>query len=271
MSPPLWRASSAQDADRPTTTLPFRSPAMSFTVYPAIDVRDGRVVRLLQGDYDRQTVYPVDPFEQAVRYFEDGAQWLHLVDLDAARAGGWTLAGLVKRLKASTGLRIQTGGGVRSEADLEAVFAAGADRVVVGTLAVREPDLVCEWIKTHGANRITVALDCRLDQGGEWRLPVHGWTESSGWSLEDTLAAYANAGLRHVLSTDIDRDGMLSGPNLGLYRELRRLAPWLEVQASGGVRGVEDVAAAREVGAAGIILGKALLEGRLGLQEALAC
>lgn len=244
---------------------------MNFTVYPAIDVREGRVVRLRQGDYSQETRYAADPGELAQRYAADGAAWLHLVDLDAARAGGYTLVGLLSRIAHVTGLQIQTGGGVRIESDVERLLFAGAARVVVGSVAVRAPQDVARWIARFGPERITVAVDTRQDETGEWRLPVHGWTESSDRTLDDLLGEYADSGLRHVLCTDIARDGMLSGPNLSLYRHLRQRAPWLRVQASGGVRDLADVRAAQVTGCAGVVLGKSLLEGRLELSEALAC
>jgi phosphoribosylformimino-5-aminoimidazole carboxamide ribotide isomerase len=242
----------------------------AFELYPAIDVRGGRVVRLLQGDYARETQYARDPFAVARAYAGTGARWLHLVDLDAARAGGYTLAPLLARLKAETPLKVQTGGGVRDEADLDALFAAGADRVVVGSLAVREPGRVAGWIARYGAERLTVALDARRDAEGRWRLPVHGWTEQGDKELDSLAAAFAAVGLRHLLCTDIDRDGMLSGPNLVLYRHLCARLPALAVQASGGARAPGDVAAARAAGCAGIVLGKALLEGRFTLAEVMA-
>lgn len=244
---------------------------MSFTIYPAIDVRAGRVVRLRQGDYARETDYATDPFALACRYAEGGARWLHLVDLDAARSGGYALEPLLERIVAATGLRVQTGGGIRSETDLERLLQRGAARVVIGSLAVREPERVAQWIQRHGAERITLALDTRQDPQGRWCLPVEGWTAESGVDLEQLLHGYAHCGLRHLLCTDIARDGMLAGPNLGLYRHLRRIAPWVQVQASGGVRNAADVRAAQVTGCAGVVLGRALLEQRLSLPEALAC
>ncbi|MDH5821536.1 HisA/HisF-related TIM barrel protein [Luteimonas sp. RD2P54] len=240
-----------------------------FTIYPAIDVRGGRVVRLAQGDYARETRYGPEPLEVAGAYAGQGATWLHLVDLDAAREGGYTLRPLLRTIVDTTGLQVQTGGGVRGRDDVQRLLDAGAARVVVGSLAVREAETVAAWIAEFGAERITVALDARLDPaGGAWRVPVHGWTED-GAPLDALVAGYAAAGLRHLLSTDIDRDGMLSGPNGALYDRLRVLAPGLRVQASGGVRDAADVAAARARGCAGIVLGRALLEGRLGLADAL--
>lgn len=242
---------------------------MSFTVYPAIDVRDGRVVRLRQGDYAQETRYSTDPLALAKQYAQAGAQCLHLVDLDAARAGGYSLRPLVQRLREETPLLVQTGGGVRDEADVEALLRSGASRVVVGSLAVREPGRVAGWIARFGAERLTLAFDTRR-VGGAWQLPVHGWTQASERTLEELLQEFAAAGLRHALCTDIERDGMLAGPNLALYALLRGLAPGLAIQASGGFRDAADVAGARAAGCAGAVLGRALLEGRMTVADALA-
>lgn len=244
---------------------------MSFTVYPAIDLRGGKVVRLRQGDYAEETRYGDDPLAFASRYADAGAAWLHLVDLDAAKAGGYTLQPLLRGIAATTGLQVQTGGGVRRRDDVAALLDAGASRVVIGSVAVRDPASVLAWIGEFGSECITVALDTRRDAGGIWRLPVHGWTETAADTLDELLRRYADGGLKHLLCTDIDRDGMLSGPNIALYRDVSAAYPGLQLQASGGVRDVADVIAAREVGCAGAVLGKALLEGRLSLPEALAC
>lgn len=244
---------------------------MSFTVYPAIDVRGGRVVRLAQGDYARETAYPDDPETLARQYAEAGAGWLHLVDLDAARTGGWQLAGLVARIRAHTALRLQAGGGIRNEHDVRAMLTAGVDRVVVGSLAVLEPERVVDWLDRFGGGRLVVALDTRQSDDGVWQLSAHGWTTPAPHTLPQLAARFADAGLRHLLCTDIARDGMLAGPNLSLYRALRETAPGICIQASGGARDIGDVAAARDAGCGGIVLGRALLEGRMGLREALAC
>lgn len=242
-----------------------------FTAIPAIDVRDGRVVRLKQGDYAQETRYAADPLQLAQDYARAGAEWLHLVDLDAAKAGGYTLGTLVRSLREQSPLRVQSGGGVRSEGDVEALLAAGVERVVVGSLAVKSPDLVIDWLARFGADRLCIALDTRCDDGGVWRLPTHGWTESAGEELFALLEGYRSAGLKHLLCTDIARDGMLSGPNFDLYRLLVERAPEVQLIASGGVSGLGDIRAAREVGAAGVVLGKALLDGRFTVEEALAC
>jgi len=240
-----------------------------FILYPAIDVREGRVVRLAQGDYARETRYGGEPLDVARGYADEGATWLHLVDLDAARTGGYGLLPLLRSLWTDGRLRVQTGGGVRGRDDVVRLLEAGASRVVVGSLAVREPDLVLAWIEEFGAERITVALDARRDAAGTWRLPVHGWTETGSQTLDGLAQRYMQGGLRHLLSTDIARDGMLSGPSLALYAHLRAIVPGLQVQASGGVSSLEDVAAARDAGCAGVVLGRALLEGRFRLSTAL--
>jgi len=244
---------------------------MSFIVYPALDIREGRVVRLRQGDYAQETRYGDDPLPRAQAFEAQGANWMHLVDLDAARAGGYTLAPLLGAIRAHTGLQVQTGGGVRGRDDVARILDAGASRVVVGSLAVREPEQVIGWLGEFGPERITIALDARQDERGLWQLPVHGWTENAGVTLDVLADRYAAADLRHLLCTDIARDGMLAGPNLELYRHLAARLPDVAVQASGGVRDVADVAAARAAGCAGAVLGKALLEQRMDLAEALAC
>lgn len=239
-------------------------------LYPAIDVREGRVVRLRQGDYARETRYPGSPLELAKAWAAEGARWLHLVDLDAARSGGYGLVALLAAIARETSLRVQTGGGVREAADVRRLLEAGAERVVVGSVAVREPERTVGWLRRFGAERIVIALDGRREDEGSWRLPVHGWTEASGAALEPVLAHYASAGARHLLCTDIDRDGMLAGPSLGFYRELAAGWPMFRLQASGGVRDAADIAAAHAAGCDGVVLGRALLEGRISLGGALA-
>lgn len=241
-----------------------------FTVYPAIDVRDGVVVRLHRGDYAKETRYSNGPLEVAESYAMAGATWLHLVDLDAARAGGYTLTDLLEQIVGETGLMVQTGGGVRTEADVKALLDAGAQRVVVGSVAVNEPETVLGWLDTFGPEHVTVALDTRTADDGTWVLPVAGWTSVAETDLPTTLHRYHEAGLRHLLCTDITRDGTFAGPNFNLYTMLTHAAPQLQIQASGGARDVNDVRQARRTGCAGVILGKALLEGRLTVEEAIA-
>ena len=244
---------------------------MTFVPYPAIDVRDGRVVRLQQGDYDRETRYPDDPLAVAMRYADAGARWLHLVDLDAARAGGYTLAPLLRSIAHDGRLQVQTGGGVRDEAAVATMLEQGATRIVIGSLAVREPALVETWLQRHGAERITIALDTRQDDAGVWQLPVHGWTERAELDLDACLRRYRDAGAKHLLCTDIARDGMMRGPNIELYRMIVARNEGFQLQASGGIRDVADIVAARDAGCAGAVLGRALLEGGMRIEDALTC
>ena len=239
---------------------------------PAIDVRNGQVVRLTQGDYAQQTTYPMDPLELAIAYAEQGAQILHFVDLDAARLGGFSLHKLVRAIRCNTALRIQAGGGIRSREQILTLREAGADCVVIGTLALTEKDLVRSWLKEFGSEAITLAFDVRRDDSAQWRCASHGWTELSSESLHDIIDAYQrHGGLQHVLCTDIQRDGLLSGYNLDLYRELGETFPALRLQASGGVSTLEDIRKAKALGVSGAILGRALLENKFSLAEAIAC
>ena len=242
---------------------------MNCEVIPAIDLRAGQVVRLKQGDYAQQTTYASDPRELAQCYATAGACWLHLVDLDGARSGNLDNLAVIQAI-AADGMQIQAGGGVREEADLQRLFDTGVRRVVVGSVAIRDPELVAGWLVKYGTERLTIALDTRRIDG-RWALPSAGWTEVEARTLDELALWYAARGARHLLCTDIDRDGMLAGFNLELYRHLADRVPQLAVQASGGVRSLDDIRAAREAGAQGVILGRALLEGRFTLQEALAC
>ena len=242
---------------------------MNFDVIPAIDLRGGQVVRLKQGDYAQQTTYAADPRELAGRYADAGARWLHLVDLDGARSGRLDNLAVIAAI-ATDGMAIQAGGGVREEADLQRLFDAGVQRVVVGSVAVRDPARVAAWLAKYGAERLTLALDTRHAEG-RWVLPSAGWTEVEARTLDELVPWYAARGARHLLCTDIDRDGMLAGFNLDLYRHLATSVPQLALQASGGVRSLDDIRAARDAGANAVILGRALLEGSFTVAEALAC
>jgi phosphoribosylformimino-5-aminoimidazole carboxamide ribotide isomerase len=231
-------------------------------LYPAIDLRGGRAVRLLQGDYGRETVYGDDPVAIAVSFAEAGARWVHVVDLDAARTGDPVNRPVVAAIAAAVQGRakVQTGGGVRTVADARALAAAGVARVVMGSAAVKEPALVDEVADVVA---VAVGLDHR---GGE--LAVHGWTEVSGLRLMDVLDRYPRA--EAYVITDIGRDGMLGGPDVQGLRAAAAASP-IPVIASGGVASIDDVRAlARVPCLAGVITGKAIYEGRLDVAEAVA-
>ncbi|HJR70359.1 MAG TPA: 1-(5-phosphoribosyl)-5-[(5-phosphoribosylamino)methylideneamino]imidazole-4-carboxamide isomerase [Gammaproteobacteria bacterium] len=233
---------------------------------PAIDLRDGRCVRLLQGDFAQETRYDVDPVALAVEYAELGARWLHVVDLDGAKRGAPANLVLIERMRAAAGVEVQLGGGIRTRASLEQVLAVAA-RVVIGSLAVSDPELVAAWLTEFGSERVTLALDVRLDADRVPLVATHGWTRGSTLTLSEAIERYAGAGLRHVLCTDIERDGALTGPNTALYRDCAARWPKIAFQASGGVRDAADLAALAAAGVAATVSGKALLEGRLRPEE----
>ena len=237
-----------------------------FTLLPAIDIRGGACVRLLQGDFGRETRYRRDPVELAMHYAELGAHVLHVVDLDGARSGCPTNLELIRRMAASSGARLQLGGGIRDQDSLQAALAI-ADRVVIGSTAVTAPGTVREWFAKFGAERFTLGFDVRLDAAGAPFVVTHGWTQVSQLSLADALAEFTGVGLRHVLCTDVDRDGAMAGPNTALYADCVARWPELAWQASGGVRDARDLEALARVGVAAAISGRALLDGRLDDEE----
>jgi phosphoribosylformimino-5-aminoimidazole carboxamide ribotide isomerase len=233
---------------------------------PAIDLRDGRCVRLFKGDFAQVTQYDVDPVALAVEYREQGADWLHIVDLDGAKRGEPVNLPLIERMRGAAGIAVQYGGGIRTLASLERALEV-VTRVVVGSLAVTAPDTVTEWLTSYGPERLVLALDVRLGDDGTPLIATHGWTRASTLTLAAAIDRYAAAGLRHVLCTDIDRDGALTGPNVALYRDCAARWPGIAFQASGGVRDVGDLAALAAAGASAAVSGKALLEGRLKPEE----
>jgi phosphoribosylformimino-5-aminoimidazole carboxamide ribotide isomerase len=240
-------------------------------VIPAIDLRHGDVVRLYQGDYAQQTTFDISPQNLLAKYADAGAEWLHLVDLDAAKDGGEANLATITRLASAKRMKIQAGGGVRSRADVDTRLEAGIDRVVIGSLAVRETGTVANWLRELGPEKICLALDVRVDEQGVARPALAGWIGTSEQTLDDVLAPLVDAGARHLLCTDIGRDGTLTGPNRDLYAQITQRWPQCAVQASGGVGSLDDIRALRDLPLAGVIVGRALLEGRFSIEEALAC
>ena len=233
---------------------------------PAIDIRGGKCVRLLKGDFHQETHYEATPANLAQRYADLGARWVHVVDLDGARDGSPQNLDLVATIAQTKKIEIQLGGGIRSETDLIRALTV-VNRVVVGSLAATSPNLVEHWLREFGPNRLTLALDVRLDQDNEPFIATHGWTKDSKLTLWAALDRYSQAGLRNVLCTDIDRDGALKGPNLKLYKTCVERCPDISFQASGGVRNIQDLCELSKTGVAFAISGKALLEGLLSDEE----
>jgi phosphoribosylformimino-5-aminoimidazole carboxamide ribotide isomerase len=235
---------------------------------PAIDLRGGRCVRLLQGRFDAETVYATDPLEVLGRYVGFGAREVHVVDLDGARTGSQENRTAIRALTAAhPDLRVQVGGGVRSRRVADELLALGVSRVVVGSVAVTDPAEVASWLRELGPERVVLAFDVRLDAGGTPRLATHGWELQTQASLWDAVEQYRPAGLRHVLCTDVARDGALTGPNVALYAEAVSRFPDVAWEASGGVAGIEDLHALATTGVAAVVSGRALLEGRLVAAE----
>lgn len=236
---------------------------------PAIDLLHGEVVRLRHGDFDDCKPYEVPAVALARDYAAAGAAWLHVVDLAASRDGASARTEPLLHLLSEAPQSVQTGGGVRSADDIRKRFDHGADRVVVGTLCVTETERFVQWLDEFGVDRIVSALDVRFDADGTPWPRTHGWTEGGQRSLWELLDELSAAGLKHLLCTDIGKDGALGGPNFGLYRELVERYPGLQIQASGGVAGLRDLEQLKACGVAAAITGKALLEGCFTVEEAL--
>ena len=234
---------------------------------PSIDLRGGHCVRLYKGAFDAETRYDLDPGLLLDRYADQGARWLHVVDLDGARDGVLGNRNLIARLAAKGRLKIQVGGGLRSLPVMEDLFAAGVARAVIGSAAVEQPQIAEEALQRFGAEAVWLAIDARVDAAGVPRARTRGWVTESPLSLWELIERFTPHGLRHVLCTDIERDGALGGPNLALYEEGQRRYPGIAWQASGGVRDAADLAALAKVGVAAAISGKALLEGRMTTEE----
>ncbi len=234
---------------------------------PAIDLRDGRVVRLFQGDFASETRYEVTPEDLYGRYARAGARRVHVVDLDGARDGRAGNRPIVATLAALGVMKLQSGGGLRASSQVRSLLSMGVERAVIGSVAVTQPDEVTSWFEEFNADRLVLALDVRIDPSGVPRVATHGWQEQSKLSLWDLVGRYERAGLRHVLCTDVDRDGALTGPNLELYAEAMARFASISWQASGGVRDAADLKQLSRIGVSAAVSGKALIEGRIAPEE----
>ena len=231
-------------------------------VYPAMDLMGGACVRLAQGRFEDSTIYSAEPAEALASFAGQGAEWAHVVDLDGARAKEPRQHDLIADLARAAPLKLQVAGGFRTAGQIQRMLDGGVTRVVIGSLAVQQPQLVQDFFARFGGDRITLAIDVNIVEGRPM-VATHGWTETSTQTLWDIAALYPAA--RHLLVTDISRDGMLTGPNFDLLAETVERLPHLQVQASGGISGVEDLP---RLTTAGVIIGKALWEGRIDLKEA---
>ena len=236
-------------------------------ILPAIDLIDGKCVRLLKGDFGRKTVYGDNPLEIARGFEAAGAKFLHVVDLDGAKNPSARQSELIKKIAQSVKMSVQTGGGIRDEAQIKDYLDNGVDRVIVGSLAAENPPLAARWIKEFGVKRIVLSLDVFWD--GDWFLALRGWEKKSKIKLADLLNFYGGIKDLQILSTDIGKDGTLSGPSVRLYQDIKKLKPDCFLQASGGVGGIDDLLALKNAACDGAIIGKALYENKINLKEAL--
>lgn len=240
-------------------------------IIPAIDLIDGKVVRLFQGDYNQKTDYAFDPINVVNDYADQGANWLHIVDLTGAKDTQKRQLTLIEAMVKTNRMQFQAGGGIRSEDDVKQLLDIGVARVVIGSLAVKKPELIKQWLTTYGSERIVLALDVNIDDNGNKLIATHGWQENSGVALDALLNDLLSAGAKHVLCTDISRDGTLQGANHQLYTEMCAQFPDVAWQASGGIGSLTDIEVLKPTGVSGVILGRALLEGKFELKEAIAC
>lgn len=240
-------------------------------IIPAIDLIDGQVVRLYQGDYAQQTTFSLSPLEQLKSYQAQGAKLLHIVDLTGAKDPTKRQTELIANLVSMLDTPIQVGGGIRTETQLNELLEIGVSRVVIGSLAVKEPQLVKSWFEKYGADAICLALDVNINEQGEKIVAVSGWQTGGDKSLESLVEEFKSVGLKHALVTDISRDGTLQGANNQLYQEIAECYPEILWQASGGIATLDDVNAVKQSGASGIIIGKALLINQFNVEEAISC
>lgn len=235
---------------------------MKIELIPAIDIIDGKCVRLTKGDYGQKKVYNDDPVAQAKEFEKLGMKRLHVVDLDGAKAKHVVNVDVLRGITAATGLKVDFGGGIKSDDDIEKAFAAGASLVTIGSIAVSQPDTFMKWLDRYGADKVILGADVR-----NGLVSINGWKEDTSEKLLPFLARYVKAGVKNVLCTEISRDGTLSGPSTDLYREVMEAFPGIHLIASGGVGRNEDIIELDEAGIPAVVFGKAWYEGKINLEE----
>ena len=229
---------------------------------PAIDIIDGKCVRLTKGDYGSKKVYDLNPLDFAKEVESLGYRRLHLVDLDGARSSHVANINILKAIADSTSLQIDFGGGIKSDADMEAVLSSGAAYATVGSIAVKQPDMMEQWINRYGADRLILGADVC-----DGHISINGWKEDSRQELIPFIQSYYDRGIRHVLCTDISKDGMLGGTSIDLYKQIMKHYPKCELIASGGVSGMSDLIELNDAGIPNVVIGKAIYENTLDLKE----
>ncbi len=233
-------------------------------IIPAIDIIDGKCVRLKQGDYEQKKVYDEDPVAVAKRFAALGVERLHMVDLDGAKAGHVINDHILRRVVEETELKVDFGGGIKSNEDIQKVFDAGAHQASIGTLAVKNPKLLLSWLQKYGAERIILGADVL-----NGIVRINGWTNPTEIKLFDFLTNYRWHGFQYVLCTDIEKDGMMQGSSLDLYASIMKQFPEMKLIASGGVSSVEEIRQLEKIGCYGVVLGKAIYENQIALEDIL--
>lgn len=231
-------------------------------IIPAIDVIDGKCVRLTQGDYAQKKVYNENPLEVAMDFENAGVAYLHLVDLDGAKAGKVVNWKVIESITQNTKLRVDFGGGIKTEEELSRLFQSGVRQVNLGSIAVKDPPLVERWIRKFGAGKIILSADVRNE-----KIAISGWLKDSAIDIADFIQDYIRMGITYVTCTDISTDGMLQGPNIGLYSKLLDKFPSIKLIASGGVSNMNDIHELKKISVDGVIVGKAIYEGKVDLKE----
>lgn len=237
-------------------------------IYPAIDLIGGKCVRLELGDFDKKTTYDLNPIDIALSYKAGGAEWVHIIDLDGAKKGSPQQLELIVELKEISQLKVQTGGGIRHIDEAIKVLESGIDRVIIGSLAVAKPNIIQKLINQYGAERVVLAMDVKIENDTPY-IATHGWTHTTDLTLNEALSQFLDFGAKHILVTDISRDGLLEGPNLELYETLSITHSQLHIQASGGVASLDDIKTLRENKSSGAIVGKALYENIFNIHQAI--
>ncbi|MBT1704539.1 1-(5-phosphoribosyl)-5-[(5-phosphoribosylamino)methylideneamino]imidazole-4-carboxamide isomerase [Chryseosolibacter indicus] len=231
-------------------------------IIPAIDIIDGKCVRLTQGDYQQKKIYNENPVEVAQSFEQAGLKYLHLVDLDGARAGRVTNWKVVEEISSKTKLIIDFGGGIKTDEEVKNLFDLGVAQVNLGSIAVKEPDKVISWSKKYGAEKLILGADVKDEI-----IAIHGWQEKSQLTIDDFISNFQKHQLNHITCTDISTDGTLKGPNIGLYQHLITNYSSIKLIASGGVGSFEDLQTLQSIGVFGVIIGKAIYEGKLNLKQ----
>ena len=231
-------------------------------IIPAIDLIDGKCVRLTKGDYEQKKIYNEDPLEVAKEFEDNGIKYLHLVDLDGAKASGIVNWKVLEKIAGKTNLTIDFGGGIKADQDVNIAFESGAAQINVGSTAVKNKPLFIKWLLKYGHDKVILSADAKNE-----KIAISGWQEDAELDIYEFIGGFQNAGLKYLVSTDIDKDGMLQGASLDLYKKILEQFPEMKVVASGGITTLDEIDPLIEIGTDGVIIGKAIYENRISLKD----